>query len=71
MQKTLTASSSNAEHIVTEKISFTHFFKSIVTKKSITSALIFLRENSVFDTALEVTDQMMKKLAQTAAENIF
>ena len=64
-------SSLNAEHIITEKISFTHFFKNIVTEKSIISALIFLKENSVFNTMLKMTDQMMKKLTQTVTENIF
>ena len=71
MQKILMTFSSNAKHIVIKKISFTHFFKSIATEKSIVSALIFLKENLMFDTALEVTDQMIKKLTQAAAENIF
>ena len=62
MQKTLTASSSNAEHIAIKKISSTYFFKNIVTEKSIISALIFSKKNSVFDTMLEVINQMMKKL---------
>ena len=71
MQKTFMTFSLNVKHIVTEKISFTHFFESIAIKKSIISAFIFLRKNSVFNTVLEVINQMMKKLAQTVIENIF
>ena len=71
MQKTFTTFSLNAKHIVIEKISFTHFFKNIAIKKSIIFAFIFLKENLMFNTTLKMIDQMMKKLTQTAAKNIF
>ena len=71
MQKILTAFSSDVEHIVIKKISFTHFFESIVIEESIIFAFTFSKKNSVFNTALEVINQMIKKLAQTVIKNIF
>ena len=56
MQKILTAFSLNVKHIVIKKVSFIHFFKNIAIKKSIIFALIFLRENLVFNTVLEMID---------------
>ena len=56
MQEIFITFSSNVEHIAIKKISFTHFFKNIVIEKSIISAFISLKKNSVFDTALEVVD---------------
>ena len=71
MQKTFTTSSSNVKHIAIKKVPFTHLLKSIVTEKSIISTLTLLKENSVFNTVLEVVNQVMKKLAQAAIKNIF
>ena len=46
-----------------EKVSFTHFFKNIVTEKSIAFAFIFSEKNLMFDTVLKMINQIMKKLA--------
>ena len=56
MQKILTAFSLNVKHIIIEEISFTHFFKNIIIKKSITSAFTFSREDLMFNTVLEMID---------------
>ena len=63
MQKTFITSLLNAEHIVTEKILFTFFYKSIAIKKLIIFVFIFLKKNLIFNTVLKMINQMMKKLA--------
>ena len=70
MQKIFMTLSSDVKHIVTEKISFTHSFKSIATEKSIIFAFTFLKKDLMFDTMLKMTDQMIEKLAQTVIKNI-
>ena len=56
MQKIFMIFLLNVKHIVTEKISFTHFFKNIVIEKLIIFTLIFLKKNLMFNIVLEVID---------------